>query len=126
MAACAQVKEDMLRYFPRIHPSHVSIRQIDSHDHILSAFDRTIAMYATEHFQRSGIDLILSCRVCNTTCFALWWLQQNCIIRIDSLAHGKDMRYRYAQPLPHSTDTSTSLQSSPMSHSYNHSMPSGR
>lgn len=67
----------MLRYFPRIHPSHVSIRQIDSHDHILSAFDRTIAMYATEHFQRSGIDLILSCRVC---LLPLWfctdgWLQ---------------------------------------------------
>ena len=53
----------MLRYFPRIGPEHISIRQIDSHEHILSAFDRTIAMYATEHFRRSGIDLILSCRV---------------------------------------------------------------
>ena len=48
---------------PRIGPEHISIRQIDSHEHILSAFDRTIAMYATEHFRRSGIDLILSCRV---------------------------------------------------------------
>ena len=53
----------MLRYFPRIGAEHISLRQIDSHEHILSAFDRTIALYATEHFRRSGIDLVLSCRV---------------------------------------------------------------
>lgn len=54
----------MIRYFPRVQPSDISIRQIDSHDHILSAFDRSIAAYATDHFRRSGIDLILNCRVC--------------------------------------------------------------
>lgn len=59
----AQILEDMLRYFPRIDRSQVTIKQIDSHDHILSAFDRTIAEYATEHFRRSGIDLVLACRV---------------------------------------------------------------
>jgi len=53
----------MIRYFPRIQRSDVSIRQIDSHDHILSAFDRSIAAYATDHFRRSGIDLVLNCRV---------------------------------------------------------------
>jgi len=58
-----QILEDMLRYFPRIDRSQVTIRQIDSHDHILSAFDRTIAEYATNHFRRSGIDLVLACRV---------------------------------------------------------------
>lgn len=58
-----QILEDMLRYFPRIDRSHVTIKQIDSHDHILSAFDRTIAEYATTHFRRSGIDLELACRV---------------------------------------------------------------
>lgn len=58
-----QILEDMLRYFPRIDRSQVTIKQIDSHDHILSAFDRTIAEYATEHFRRSGIDLVLACRV---------------------------------------------------------------
>ncbi|EIE24243.1 FAD/NAD(P)-binding domain-containing protein [Coccomyxa subellipsoidea C-169] len=57
------ILEDMLRYFPRITRSQVTIKQIDSHDHILSAFDRTIAEYATEHFRRSGIDLVLACRV---------------------------------------------------------------
>lgn len=59
-----QIHEDMIRYFPRVQRSDVSIRQIDSHDHILSAFDRSIAAYATDHFRRSGIDLILNCRVC--------------------------------------------------------------
>ena len=52
-----------MRYFPRVQASDISIRQIDSHDHILSAFDRSIAAYATDHFRRSGIDLILNCRV---------------------------------------------------------------
>lgn len=53
----------MLRYFPRIDPTQISVKQIDSHDHILSAFDRSIAEYATQHFRRSGIDLVLGCRV---------------------------------------------------------------
>ena len=52
-----------MRYFPRVQATDISIRQIDSHDHILSAFDRSIAAYATDHFRRSGIDLILNCRV---------------------------------------------------------------
>lgn len=60
----------MIRYFPRVKRSDISIRQIDSHDHILSAFDRSIAAYATDHFRRSGIDLILNCRVCPYHCFA--------------------------------------------------------
>ena len=63
-ACCTvQIHEDMIRYFPRVQASDISIRQIDSHDHILSAFDRSIAAYATDHFRRSGIDLILNCRV---------------------------------------------------------------
>ncbi|CAK0749843.1 hypothetical protein CVIRNUC_001942 [Coccomyxa viridis] len=57
------IHEDMMRYFPRVQASDISIRQIDSHDHILSAFDRSIAAYATDHFRRSGIDLILNCRI---------------------------------------------------------------
>ena len=39
------------------------MKLIDTHDHILSAFDRQIAQYATQHFRRSGIDLVLQCRV---------------------------------------------------------------
>ena len=39
------------------------MRLIHTHDHILSAFDRSIAAYATQQFRRSGIDLVLGCRV---------------------------------------------------------------
>ena len=62
----------MIRYFPRVQRSDISIRQIDSHDHILSAFDRSIAAYATDHFRRSGIDLILNCRVRTFYCTAFF------------------------------------------------------
>ena len=41
----------------------VSIRLIDTHDHILSALDRALSAYATQQFQRSGIELVLGCRV---------------------------------------------------------------
>lgn len=41
------------------------MKLIDTHDHILSAFDRQIAGYATNHFRRSGIELVLNCRVSN-------------------------------------------------------------
>ena len=39
------------------------MKLVDTHDHILSAFDRQIAGYATKHFRRSGIELVLNCRV---------------------------------------------------------------
>lgn len=39
-----------------------SVKLIDTHDHILSAFDRQIGQYATKHFQRTGIELVLGCK----------------------------------------------------------------
>ena len=39
------------------------VKVIDTHDHILSAYDRQIAVYATEQFNRQGINLVLNCRV---------------------------------------------------------------
>ena len=42
---------------------YVSIKLVDTHDHILSTYDRQIAIYATEQFTRQGIDLVLNCRV---------------------------------------------------------------
>ena len=42
---------------------YVAIRLIDTHDHILSALDRALSAYATQQFQRSGIELVLGCRV---------------------------------------------------------------
>lgn len=56
------VTEDMVNYFPTL-MEDVSVKLIHTHDHILSAFDRDIAAYATQTFQRAGIKLVLGCRV---------------------------------------------------------------
>ena len=40
------------------------MRLVDTHDHVLSTYDRQIAIYATDHFQRQGIELVMGCRVC--------------------------------------------------------------
>ncbi|KAK9818387.1 hypothetical protein WJX72_011813 [[Myrmecia] bisecta] len=56
------VSDDMLRYFPKL-SNDWAIRLVDTHDHILSMFDRQIATYATQQFRRNGIDLVLNCRV---------------------------------------------------------------
>ena len=39
------------------------MRLVDTHDHVLSTYDRQIAIYATEQFQRQGIELVMGCRV---------------------------------------------------------------
>lgn len=41
----------------------VRVRLVDTHDHVLSTYDRQIAIYATEQFQRQGIELVMNCRV---------------------------------------------------------------
>lgn len=41
----------------------VRVRLVDTHDHVLSTYDRQIAIYATEQFQRQGIELVMGCRV---------------------------------------------------------------
>ena len=51
------------------------MKLIDTHDHILSAFDRDIAAYATRHFSRTGIELVLNCRV--SFCFRLYGSSMN-------------------------------------------------
>ena len=57
------VREDMPRFFPNIPVNDVSISIVHTRDAILNCFDRGIAAYATEHFAREGINLILNCRV---------------------------------------------------------------
>lgn len=42
------------------------MRLVDTHDHVLSTYDRQIAIYATDQFQRQGIELVMGCRVCLT------------------------------------------------------------
>jgi len=44
----------------------VRVRLVDTHDHVLSTYDRQIAIYATDQFQRQGIELVMGCRVCLT------------------------------------------------------------
>jgi len=56
------ITQDLVKYFPKL-KEEASVKLIDTHDHILSAFDRQIAQYATSHFRRSGIDLVLGCMV---------------------------------------------------------------
>lgn len=41
----------------------VRVRLVDTHDHVLSTYDRQIAIYATEQFRRQGIELVMNCRV---------------------------------------------------------------
>lgn len=43
----------------------VKVRLVDTHDHVLSTYDRQIAIYATEQFTRNGIELVMGCRVSN-------------------------------------------------------------
>eukprot|EP00891_Asterochloris_glomerata_P001208 jgi/Astpho2/1208/Aster-08175 len=56
------IAEDMSSYFPNL-KKLAKVKVIDTHDHILSAYDRQIAVYATEQFNRQGINLVLNCRV---------------------------------------------------------------
>lgn len=47
----------------------VKVRLVDTHDHVLSTYDRQIAIYATEHFTRQGIELVMGCRVSPSAVF---------------------------------------------------------
>lgn len=56
------ITEDFSHMFPSL-KDIVKVRLVDTHDHVLSTYDRQIAIYATEHFQRQGIELVMGCRV---------------------------------------------------------------
>ncbi|KAL3145311.1 hypothetical protein ABBQ38_001571 [Trebouxia sp. C0009 RCD-2024] len=56
------IKEDLSVHFPSL-KDIVRVRLVDTHDHILNTYDRQIAIYATEQFQRQGIELVMNCRV---------------------------------------------------------------
>ena len=81
------------------------VKVIDTHDHILSAYDRQIAVYATEQFNRQGINLVLNCRVSLLheelpalrlspgpsnlpSCFSLWVMSHVTCLTFGSAAAG--------------------------------------
>ncbi|KAK9843346.1 hypothetical protein WJX74_010709 [Apatococcus lobatus] len=56
------VVEDLIPMFPHF-KGEVSVKLVHTHDHLLNLYDRQIAQYATQSFQRQGIELVLNNRV---------------------------------------------------------------
>ena len=52
----------------------VSVKLIHMHDHLLNLYDRQIAQYATQSFQRQGIELVLNNMVSSACLPANPWL----------------------------------------------------
>ena len=57
------VREDVAKLFPPRLTEFVSIKIVDQMDSILSTYDRRISEYATKHFAREGIDMLLNTAV---------------------------------------------------------------
>lgn len=57
------INEDMLKYFPKLLGSEVSIHLIQSRDHILNTYSEKISQYAEKRFEKAEIDTILNARV---------------------------------------------------------------
>ncbi|KAH9811047.1 hypothetical protein DFH28DRAFT_1033239 [Melampsora americana] len=57
------INEDMIKYFPKLLGSEVSIHLIQSRDHILNTYSEKISQYAEKRFAKAEIDTILSKRV---------------------------------------------------------------
>jgi NADH:ubiquinone reductase (non-electrogenic) len=57
------LKEDARRLFPRELLDNVQVTIVQSGATVLNSFQKRIAEYATEKFQRDGVRLLLNCRV---------------------------------------------------------------
>lgn len=57
------VKEDVARLYPPELVQYVDIQIVDLMDTVLSTYDRRLAEYATEHFRRANITLVLNSAV---------------------------------------------------------------
>ncbi|MBW0486310.1 hypothetical protein O181_026025 [Austropuccinia psidii MF-1] len=57
------IHEDVLKYFPKLLASEVSIHLIQSRDHILNTYSEKISKYAENRFLRAEIETILNARV---------------------------------------------------------------
>ncbi len=69
------------------------MRLVDTHDHVLSTYDRQIAIYATEQFQRQGIELVMGCRVClalHSVLHALFFMHSSSCTLLHAPPYGAD------------------------------------
>ncbi|GAO50997.1 hypothetical protein G7K_5110-t1 [Saitoella complicata NRRL Y-17804] len=57
------LKEDMVKYFPKILRKDVSIHVVQSRDHILNTYDESISTFAEAKFDKDEIKLHLNARV---------------------------------------------------------------
>lgn len=57
------VNEDLLKRYPNIIRSEVSVHIVQSRSHILNTYDEKIAEYAESRFAKDGVDVIINSRV---------------------------------------------------------------
>jgi NADH dehydrogenase FAD-containing subunit len=57
------LREDVPKMFPPEVAECASVTLVNTTDHLLSTYDRNISEYTDYHFQRSGINTLLSTRV---------------------------------------------------------------
>lgn len=57
------IQNDIAKTFPADIAKYASVQIVELQDHVLSTYDRRLAEYATERFQRNGIKTILNSRV---------------------------------------------------------------
>ncbi|BFZ56562.1 hypothetical protein PYCC9005_003609 [Savitreella phatthalungensis] len=57
------VNEDMCEYFPKILRNEVSVHVIQSRDHILNTYDKTISQYAESRFAKNYVNVEVNARV---------------------------------------------------------------
>ncbi|ORX38316.1 hypothetical protein BD324DRAFT_620416 [Kockovaella imperatae] len=55
--------EDVLKYYPRILDSEISVKVIQSRDHILNTYSEKISEYAEARFKRNDVNVIVNARV---------------------------------------------------------------
>lgn len=57
------INEDLCDYFPKILRNEVSVHVIQSRDHILNNYDKTISEYAESKFAKDSVDVQINARV---------------------------------------------------------------
>jgi len=57
------INEDLCDYFPKVLRNEVSVHIIQSRDHILNTYDKTISQYAESKFAKDEVDVQINARV---------------------------------------------------------------
>lgn len=79
------IYEDLLKLYPGL-ASYVTIKVIQSGDHILNTFDERISRFAEQKFQRDGVEVKTGCRVLK--------VQKKAIV-VKEKSSGKDIEIPY-------------------------------